>query len=107
MEKAKDFIAKNTVMIFSKSYCPYCTKVKQLFQGLGVNFTAVELDQIADGSEIQAALKQITGGTTVPRVFIDSEHIGGNDDTQNLHKKGGLVPKLTAAGVTVKQASAL
>jgi hypothetical protein len=24
----------------------YCTKVKQLFQGLGVNFTAVELDQI-------------------------------------------------------------
>merc|ERR1739841_203138 len=103
MEKAKDFIAKNTVMIFSKSYCPYCTKVKQLFQGLGVNFTAVELDQIADGSDIQAALKQITGGTTVPRVFINSEHIGGNDDTQNLHKKGGLVPKLTAAGVAVKQ----
>merc|ERR1711879_1050902 len=82
MEQAKDFIAKNTVMIFSKSYCPYCTKVKQLFQGLGVNFTAVELDRIADGSEIQAALKQITGGTTVPRVFINSEHIGGNDDTQ-------------------------
>jgi hypothetical protein len=23
MEKAKDLIAKNTVMIFSKSYCPY------------------------------------------------------------------------------------
>merc|ERR1712071_709488 len=95
--------AKNSVMIFSKSYCPYCTKVKQLFQGLGVNFTAVEFDRIADGSEIQAALKQITGGTTVPRVFINSEHIGGNDDTQNLHKKGGLVPKLTAAGVAVKQ----
>jgi len=76
--------------------------VKQLFQGLGVPFTALELDQISDGSDIQAALQQLSGGSTVPRVFINSEHIGGNDDTQNLHKQGGLVPKLTAAGLTPK-----
>jgi hypothetical protein len=36
----------------------------------------------AEGSDIQSALKQITGATTVPRVFVNSEHIGGNDDTQ-------------------------
>lgn len=89
-------------MIFSKSYCPYCVKVKSLFQGLGVPYGVLELDEINNGAEIQSALKDLTGGTTVPRVFIKGEHIGGNDDTQALHRSGGLVPKLKAAGVDAK-----
>jgi glutaredoxin len=40
-----------------------------------------QLDQRADGDAIQDALQQITGGRSVPRVFVDGTFIGGGDDT--------------------------
>ena len=38
----------------------------------------------------------------VPRVFIGGKSIGGNDDTQALHRRGELVPKVKAAGGVIK-----
>jgi len=32
-----------------------------------------------DGSAIQAALLELTGQRTVPNVFINGKHLGGND----------------------------
>ena len=37
-------IAENPVMVFSKSYCPYCTRAKQAISQQGVTFKAIELD---------------------------------------------------------------
>lgn len=37
-------IAENKVMVFSKSYCPYCTRAKEAIRGQGVAFHAIELD---------------------------------------------------------------
>ena len=34
----------NDVMVFSKTYCPYCTKAKQALSELGVTFNVIELD---------------------------------------------------------------
>lgn len=42
---------------------------KKLFEGLNVNYTAVELDVNKNGSQIQDILEQMTGGRTVS-VFI-------------------------------------
>ena len=42
--------------MFSKSYCPFCNEIKELFNNLGIKFHAVELDLREDGSEIQAGL---------------------------------------------------
>jgi len=87
----KNFISQNSVFIFSKSYCPYCNGVKNLFTQLKVPFNAVELDKRNDGDEIQDYLKVLTGGSTVPRVFIKGEFIGGHDvDTLAMHKAGKL-----------------
>ncbi|CAN0904253.1 unnamed protein product [Linum grandiflorum] len=80
MSKAKDLVSSNAVVVFSKSYCPYCTTVKKLFDQLGAAYKAVELDKESDGAEIQAALGQWTGQKTVPNVFIAAKHIGGCDD---------------------------
>lgn len=41
-----EFIRANKVAIFSKSTCPFCAKVKELFKSLNQPFTYVELDQI-------------------------------------------------------------
>ena len=92
-ELAKPFgadVASGKVLIFSKSYCPYCVKVKDLFKSVGADFKVVELDKISNGSDVQAKLAQATGQRTVPNVIIGDKHIGGCDDTQALHKSGQL-----------------
>eukprot|EP00007_Cunea_sp_BSH-02190019_P008853 CAMPEP_0174236868 /NCGR_PEP_ID=MMETSP0417-20130205/6249_1 /TAXON_ID=242541 /ORGANISM="Mayorella sp, Strain BSH-02190019" /LENGTH=105 /DNA_ID=CAMNT_0015315565 /DNA_START=26 /DNA_END=343 /DNA_ORIENTATION=+ len=94
----KDSVAQNPLVVFSKSYCPYCVRVKSLFNELGAKATVYELDQRGDGAELQDALGEITGGRSVPRVFIGGNFIGGCDDTMAVHRSGGLVDKLKAAG---------
>ena len=49
-----------------------------------------------DGSAIQSALGDLTGQTTVPNIFINKQHIGGNSDLQS--KKGELKNLLKEAG---------
>ncbi|KAI9445382.1 putative GRX1-glutaredoxin [Lactarius indigo] len=88
----KDFvnqtIAQNRVVIFSKSYCPYCKRAKDLFATVfpDVEVKVLELDIRDDGSEIQGYLLQLTDQRTVPNIFINQKHIGGNDKLQALHK---------------------
>ncbi|KAK2661729.1 hypothetical protein Ddye_000303 [Dipteronia dyeriana] len=98
LPKAQELVSSNPVVVFSKSYCPYCISVKQLLQQLGATFKAYELDTESDGSQIQAALGEWTGQKTVPNVFIGGKHIGGCDKTTGLNKDGKLVPLLTEAG---------
>ncbi|CAM9380162.1 unnamed protein product [Ectocarpus fasciculatus] len=83
-------IKDNKVMIFSKSFCPYCMQTKQLFADLGVNPTVFELDRHRDGPEVQSALQSLTGQRTVPNVFINGIHVGGNDGTQRALRSGEL-----------------
>ncbi|KAK1269680.1 hypothetical protein QJS04_geneDACA005047 [Acorus gramineus] len=98
LAKAKEIVSSNPVVVFSKSYCPYCTRVKQLLNKLGAAFKVVELDVESDGAEIQSALAEWTGQRTVPNVFINGNQIGGCDKTMEMHSSGKLVPLLTEAG---------
>jgi len=95
-------IKTNLIMIFSKTYCPYCNRVKDLFRTLAVPFTSMELDELPDGEQYQDELQVKTGSRSVPRVFIKGNFIGGCDDTFALHKKGELIPKLIEAGLSPK-----
>lgn len=83
-------ITASTVVIYSKTYCPYCTMAKEVFDKMSQVYDVVELDQMAEGDQIQSALKEITGIRTVPQVFVKGNCIGGGTDTQNLYKSGKL-----------------
>jgi len=83
-----------TVVIFSKTYCPFCTATKDLFAGLGVEAKIIELDNMANGSEIQAALQELSGQRTVPNTFVDGKHLGGNEDVQKAALFGDLKKQL-------------
>lgn len=37
-------LTDNSVMVFSKSYCPYCTKTKSTLESLKIPFGVIELD---------------------------------------------------------------
>jgi hypothetical protein len=39
-------IQTTPVIVYSKSYCPFCIQVKTLFEDMDVPFTAVELDHL-------------------------------------------------------------
>lgn len=94
---AKNEIDSNNVVIFSKSYCPHCTKTKELFGGLKVDGTVIhELDQMDNGADIQASLLDMTGQRTVPNVFIKGKHVGGNDACQAANASGKLKELLDA-----------
>ncbi|KAL3471571.1 thioredoxin-like protein [Aspergillus californicus] len=94
--KAQSLIDENGVVVFSKSYCPYCKASKNTLTELGAKFYALELDNVADGSAIQEALQEISGQRTVPNIFISQKHIGGNSDLQAI--KGDLQGLLKDAG---------
>ena len=89
-------IASNKVVVYSKTWCGFCTSTKQLLNSKGVQYKLIELDTIGNGDAIQAALQSKTGQRTVPSIFINGQHIGGNSDLQAANSNGSLDAKLAA-----------
>ncbi|KAK3130990.1 hypothetical protein QOZ80_6BG0500610 [Eleusine coracana subsp. coracana] len=92
----KSTVRAHDVVIFSKSYCPYCRRAKAVFKELELKKEpyVVELDQREDGGEIQDVLLDIVGKRTVPQVFINGKHLGGSDDTVEAYQSGKLAKLL-------------
>lgn len=79
------------VEIYTKSYCPYCRRAKELLQRKGVEFT--EYDVTADPGK-EAEMRTRSGRSSVPEIFADGELIGGCDDLYALEEKGELDRRL-------------
>ncbi|KAG1474041.1 hypothetical protein G6F56_000596 [Rhizopus delemar] len=84
----EEIIKTNKIAVFSKSYCPYCTKAKQALTQLGLEFFHIELDN--EGNAIQAYLLAKTGQRTVPNIFINQKHVGGCDDLLRVISSGKI-----------------
>ena len=94
-----DVISSSKVLIYSKTWCPYCDQAKQIFASAQVEFVAQELDKLSDGDNMQKALHEITGQKTVPNIFIAGQHIGGCSDLQAKIKSGVVFDLLEKAGI--------
>jgi glutaredoxin 3 len=80
------------VTIYTKSYCPYCTKAKQLLKIKGVDFK--EIDVTDNEEKLAEMLSKSAGRKTVPQIFIGEVHVGGCDDLYALNDQGKLEPLL-------------
>mmetsp|Transcript_26557 Transcript_26557/g.50366 ORF Transcript_26557/g.50366 Transcript_26557/m.50366 type:complete len:129 (+) Transcript_26557:320-706(+) len=89
-ELTKSTIASNDVVIFSKTYCPFCKATKKLFSDMNIDAMVIEMDKVENGDAIQGELMITTGQRTVPNVFIKGAHLGGNDNVQAAAKSGKL-----------------
>ncbi|KAM9709796.1 uncharacterized protein ACNS7B_023977 isoform 2-T3 [Menidia menidia] len=69
------------VTVYSIQGCPHCVQAKATLRQLGVPLCDVD---IGVHSELRAKLKELTGRSTVPQIFFNGVHIGGNDDLQKL-----------------------
>ncbi len=82
------------IEIYTKAFCPYCTRAKRLLDDKGASFE--EVDITMGGPRRAEMIDRARGRTTVPQVFIDGQHIGGSDDLAALDRRGGLDPLLSA-----------
>jgi glutaredoxin 3 len=80
------------VEIYTKDYCPYCTKAKMLLGQLGVEFSEIDISR--DPQKQVEMLGRKPGARTVPQIFINEKGIGGCDDLYALHEQGKLKPLL-------------
>ncbi|CAM9698870.1 unnamed protein product [Choristocarpus tenellus] len=94
----KELVAANPIMVFSKTYCPYCKKAKNALSKIGASFKVLELDNESNGATIQDTLLAMTGQRTVPNVFVGGKSIGGGTETEQLQRSGELVNMARAAG---------
>ncbi|XP_023942642.2 uncharacterized protein LOC112049106 [Bicyclus anynana] len=87
-------ISQDKVVVFSKTYCPYCHLAKEVFGKVKQPIKVIELDERDDGPAIQENLAQISGIRTVPQVFINGTCVGGGSDVKQLYDSGKLQPML-------------
>ena len=76
------------VEIYTKAFCGYCARAKALLDAKGVAFQ--ETDISMGGPKRDEMLGRSNGGTTVPQIFIDGQHIGGSDALSALDRQGKL-----------------
>lgn len=82
------------IEIYTKAFCPYCTRAKRLLADKGAAFEEYD---ITLGGEKRAEMLQRAGGRhTVPQIFIDDRHVGGSDDLAALNQAGKLDPLLAS-----------
>nr|GEU41822.1 monothiol glutaredoxin-S2-like [Tanacetum cinerariifolium] len=98
MDQVNRMVSDRPVVIFSKSSCILSYTIKSLFNDFGVNTTIYELDEMANGPDIEQALSAVLGRTAVPTVFIGGEIVGGANEIMSLHLKRDLKPMLIRAG---------
>ena len=80
------------IEVFTKFFCPYCSRAKALLKRKGVEYQ--EIDLTMDRAGFDAMVERAGGARTVPQIFIDGKHIGGSDDMAALDARGGLDPLL-------------
>jgi glutaredoxin 3 len=75
------------VVIYTTSYCPYCSAAKALLRSKNVEF--VEID-VTDDPARRAEMERLSSRRTVPQIFIDDKPIGGYEDARRLDDCGEL-----------------
>ncbi|WP_375358474.1 glutaredoxin 3 [Candidatus Tisiphia endosymbiont of Neophilaenus lineatus] len=78
-----------TVIIYTLTYCPYCTKVKKLLDQKNIPYQEIIVDNYNDKQRLELQAKA-NGQRTLPQIFINDKHIGGCDALHKLEEEGKL-----------------
>ena len=81
----------NKVLIYTTSWCPYCSAAKSLLDDKGVAYDEIDADDPAVRMDM---IQRAHGRRTVPQIFIGEHHVGGYDDMAALERRGQLDPLL-------------
>ncbi|KAF8326548.1 thioredoxin-like protein [Cantharellus anzutake] len=102
-EKIRAIDTVAPVVIFSKTYCPFSTRAKELFAKLDTQPKplVIEVDLREDTDIVKNELSRLTGRATFPNILLRSKSIGGFDDVQSLYESGQLLTMLRDGHIVV------
>jgi len=81
------------VTIYTRPFCPYCSRAVALLNEKGADFTEIEAGM---DPALRQEMMQRSGRNTFPQIFVGDQHIGGCDDMMALEEQGKLDPLLAA-----------
>lgn len=68
--------------IYGRSGCPFCVKIRQFFDSVGIKYKYYDIEKIPHGGEAKTRLGTLTRGyDKVPVVFFYGMFIGGYNET--------------------------
>ena len=87
LAKREQAQAAPRVEVYHKSWCPYSRDALALLDREGVAYE--DIDVTTDRAREREMIER-SGRTSVPEIFIGGELIGGFDELNALHARGGL-----------------
>ena len=76
------------IVVYTTPFCSYCRSAKALLRRKGIDFTEIN---VAGAPDRRAEMVERANGlTTVPQIFIGSDHVGGCDELHALDGAGRL-----------------
>lgn len=82
-----DYSKLERVELYGYDSCPYCKKARALLESKNVSYTYYN---VSTNSDRYTEMLDRSGLKTVPQIFIDNVHIGGNDKLHHLDSIGEL-----------------
>ena len=76
------------VLIYTGDLCIHCNWAIELLNKKNIKFTEYNIAQNTEKRE--EMLNRSNGARTVPQIFIDEYHVGGNRELQALNREGKL-----------------
>lgn len=77
--------------MYLTEWCPYCTRARALLDSKGVDVEEIDVDAVPGA---RAEMMARSGRSSVPQIFIGSDHVGGCDELLELDAAGRLDPLL-------------
>jgi len=77
----------SSVLIYTTRFCPYCFRAKDLLDSKGVVYQEIAVDS---SRELRQEMMDLSGGYTVPQIFINDKPTGGCDELYALEHSGKL-----------------
>lgn len=75
------------IRIYGNDTCAYCGAARMLLTKKGVRFEDVLVNKDADKLK---EMRERSGRTSVPQIFVGDTHVGGFDELCELDKNGEL-----------------
>jgi len=75
------------IEVYGTAYCGYCTAARMLLKKKGVQFEDIA---VSTDAAALAKMRERSGNTSVPQIFINDQSIGGFDELYELEESGDL-----------------
>ena len=74
--------------VYTRTGCPYCTKIKQVLEGKRYSYTEKQLNRDFSRDDFY---QQFGPGSTFPQVLLDSKNLGGCTETVKYLRENNLI----------------